>query len=609
MAFLVLPGELEQHDRLVAAHWIVNHSRPRDGRPGEIDEVYARLRDRVLRAAMRPQGRAGVRLGPWLRARPAAASERDAALAGALARLTPQARAAYVLRHLEELPGTSVRGRLEALGVADPDAALRDAALLDLEIPPLTPDELPGRPALDPTIASLYGRRRRFARPRRPVFVAGAVAVVLAAGGTVLLDGGLGSARTSGPAARRPDRVTRTGPGEWHRTTRLDLDAWPARGDLANDAGLVAEALAAWNGTGGTGGTGVSREARGGADAGPPDRDPQLLYAGTIGSSRVALLHDAQRVARYTAAPGGRRIEIFPEGRLLPGGAGPLKVAPARYLVPPWVTGFRAAALGAERARWRRVPLTDGLTGEVAAAARGGCWRGPVFELRQPEIAHGRPYTMADLGDLQSANLLFQPPPPAPVRRLGPHQIDSAPEAAPAGFALWGRLGCTPAAPAGHAAPAGPASRSAGGRGDVESATAWEFWSGALPDRGGPGRWVCTRYAFGDGGSATYALLLDTRGAVLAGRHADTWDCSRLQRDIAAGAWWRSPNGRWHYLAAASRRVAALTARGPFARPAVRGGLLIARGPAGDRPPAGRVTLLARNDHRRAMPLFQEAPR
>ncbi|MFI6522735.1 hypothetical protein ACIBF1_44780 [Spirillospora sp. NPDC050679] len=601
MAYLVLPGTLDPHDRLVAAHRIVDRSR--HGGPGEAEEVYARLRDQVLRRAVRHPERprrlaagGASRLGPWLRARPAAPGADDLALTAALAALSPQARAAYALRHLEGLPEGAVRERLAALDAADPDASLREAASVDERVPPETRDQLLARPTLDPTVARLHVRLN--GRAGHPGRRAGAVAAIVAlavAGGAVVLTGGLGEARVPGAAA---DRVTTTPAGAWRRTTSLDLDAWPARGGLAGDRDLAREALRAWNGD-------VEATASGGAGTAPPVRDPQLLYAGRLGDHRIVLLHDTDRVARYTAGSGDRTLEVFPEGRALPGGASPLKLAAGRYLLPPWVTGFRVARLGG-RARWKDVPVRGGVTDPVPAAPdagsrAGGCWRGPVFELRQPEIAHGRPYTMADLGGLQSANLLYQPPPPARVRRLGPHQIDSAPEAEPEGFGLWGRLGCAPSA---------PTALDRRGRGDVESATAWEFWRGDLPDQGGRGRWVCTRYAYGGGRSTTYTTLLDGRGRALAtGRRDDTWDCSRLQRDVASGTWWRSPKGRWHYLAAASRRVTVLTADGPFeGRPSVRGGLLQARGPAVGQAPDGKVALSAADHEQRPVPVFQADP-
>lgn len=39
----------------------------------------------------------------------------------------------------------------------------------------------------------------------------------------------------------------------------------------------------------------------------------------------------------------------------------------------------------------------------------------------------------------------------------------------------------------------------------------------------------------------------------------NTWDCSRLGRDVAAGAWWKAPSGKRYYIVAGSRRVIRIT--------------------------------------------------
>ncbi|MEU5882957.1 hypothetical protein [Spirillospora sp. NPDC047279] len=603
MAYLVLPEDRGRQERLIQAHWIVNQSLPRRARDEPADEVYRRLRQQVLRRALHPPRRTRARLGPWLRLQPAVTStDEDQALAEEIARLEPHERTAYVLLRVESMTEDDARDLLARLEVADPQAALRAAAAVDERVAPGDQATLLARPPMDPTITRLYGRRARPAMSRPILAVGGALlAAALVAGVSFATghpwagardhihggahDGAHGGRHGAGGA----DRVTTVGAEVWKRTTRLDLDTWPTRGDLAGDGGFVKEALRAWSRPSGAA---TFDQAAGG----PPDSAPHLLYAGTVGADRVALLHDSARVARYTTGGSGTRLEIYPEGRLLPGGASPLKLAPGRLLLPPWVTGVKAAALDGGDADWAQVPVRGGVTEALPRPHKpGGCWRGPVLELQQPSIAHGRPYTLADLGGLQAANIMYQPPPPAPVRRLGPHQIDGAPEAIPFGFELWGRLACSGAGP-GVVADRG---------GSVESAMAWEFWAGDLPDGGGRGHWVCTRYTLGSGRSATYALLLDGRGATLTGRRSDTWDCSRLQRDVASGTWWRSPKGRWFYLAAASRRVVALSADGPFSRPAVKKGFLIAEGPRSGAAPSGKITVSAVNYDQKPMPVYQ----
>ncbi|MCP2336397.1 hypothetical protein [Actinomadura rupiterrae] len=273
--------------------------------------------------------------------------------------------------------------------------------------------------------------------------------------------------------------------------------------------------------------------------------------------------------------------------------ASPLKILPGRYLLPPWVSGVRATDLASGGAAWTPVPVHDGLTGPVPQPGHGGCWRGPVLELSQPQVPNGRPYTVADLGELVSANLLYEPPPPAPVL---PHQVGGGPDALPAGFALWHRLGC---------GDAGPDALDRHGRGDVESATAWDFWTGPLPDGAGPGHWVCARYAYTGGRSATYVALLDGRDSRVSGHRLDAADCSPAQRDLAGATWWRSPKGRWYYLAAASRRVTVLAADGPFEHTTARDDFLAGRGPVAASPPSGRIVVNARGTDQAPVPVYR----
>ncbi|MEV5576150.1 hypothetical protein AB0L06_39480 [Spirillospora sp. NPDC052269] len=585
IAYLILPERLEQHDRVVLAHWIVGRARRRRDRRGDAEVIYAGLRRRVLRAALRSAARVEqrgpraerIRSAAWLRIQPFA--DGDPEPLALVAGLPPRGRAAYALLCLEELPEDEAREELAALGVPGPDGALAEAAA----VPPLGEAEIR---ALDPTVVRLHGRRmfRPLAgagrsRRRRGVRVVLGVtlaAVPVATVAAFALAGGrfpIAGVRLAGdPSAEPPGGRVVAAPADlWRRSARLDLTVWPARGDLVRDRAFVSQAVRAWE----------ARTPRAASGAG----GPQLLFAGTTGTRRVVLLRDGATIARFT----GDRLEVFPVGRSQQDGASPLKVAPGRYLLPPWVTGVRAADLASGGTRgaaaWTTVPVLDGLTGDVPqqAAGRGGCWRGPVLELSQPQVPDGRPYTVADLGGLVSADLLYQPAPPGPA---WPHPVGGGPDALPAGFALWRRLGC---------GAAGPAALDRRGRGDVESATAREFWTGALPDGAGPGHWMCARYAYSGGRSATYAVLTDDKGVHVTGRRLDTPDCSSAGGDLASAGWWRSPKGRWYYLAAASRRVTALSAEGPFQPATTTGDFLAGRGPVAPVPPSGRIAVTARD--------------
>ncbi|MEV4259381.1 hypothetical protein AB0J52_40005, partial [Spirillospora sp. NPDC049652] len=451
IAYLVLPDQLDRHDRVVLAHWIVGRARPRRDHRGAPEAIYAALRRRVLRRALRSAARVDrlgprterIRSGSWLRVQPLA-SDGDPQALHALAALSPQARAAYALLRLEDASEDETRAELAALGVSDPDGRLAEAAAL----PAL--GDAAGR-VLDPAVVGLHARRvssplaaarelhrRPGGRAALNLAAVTAVAAIAVTGGALRphharLAGDPGAdARGAGVGGvvMAPDDL-------WRRSARLELTAWPARGDLVRDRGFVARAVRAWEA---------------GAHPASDSGGPQLLFAGTVATRRVALLRDGGVVARYTDAavrgdegggggdPGGG-LEVFPVGRSQPDGESPLKVAPGRYLMPPWVTAVRAADLASGGtdgdAAWRPVPVRDGLTDAVPrppGAGRGGCWRGPVLELSRPQVPDGRPYTVADLGGLVSADLLYQPP---SAGTAWPHPVGGGPGALPAGFALW----------------------------------------------------------------------------------------------------------------------------------------------------------------------------
>ncbi|WP_017601165.1 hypothetical protein [Nocardiopsis lucentensis] len=187
---------------------------------------------------------------------------------------------------------------------------------------------------------------------------------------------------------------------------------------------------------------------------------------------------------------------------------------------------------------------------------------------------------MADLGDPATAHLGYMPPPPARIRRLGPHEVLDDEH----GFTLWGLASCAGDPP----------------REPVVTATAWEFATQELPG-GASGRWVCLRYGTHDGGGLARAVLVvrtdEGTETTTVGERSGGWECSNLDRQVVAGTWWRSPGGRWHYLAAASREVAELSVSGAVAEEG-DGPVLAVAGPRrGDGPPAEPVTVRAVDAH------------
>lgn len=543
LAYLVLPGRRKRIYRLAIARRIVDESLPRRaGRnPGR---AYTRARTRVLRRAILPSWRLRFMLGPWLRALPARLP--DPAMTIALARLDPAARAAYVLLRVEAMPRHEVRDQLVDAGVRDARAALEAA------------DAVPevAAPDLEPLLGPAVRRRSRM-----PI----AAATVL----TVVLAGGLVVTNTSGrarPAEHRPG-VTMADPNAWTRAAH-SLAVWPARGDLVHDTAFVGRALDAW-----------SRQVA-------ARRDPQLLFAGRAGGPGVALLREGDRIARYVDT--GGTLELFRAGNA----SSPLVLGRGRYLLPPWVTGAAkaetaktepartgAGSTGAERTDAKktgsektgsektdsgkprtgsakaepagRLTVLDGVTEPVLAGGR--CGRGPVLRLREP----GGARTVADLGGVALTEIAYR-------TRSG------AAGSAASGARLWERLACALPEPARPAA----------------SATAWEFWSGDLPG-GARGRWICTRYALPDGGAGAYGTLLSGDA-----KDAPTGDCGHEGDGAVSGTWWRS-EGRWYYVAAASKGLAPHV-QGPSGRSDVRHGLLVVKGARGEEQPAAPVALTAR---------------
>lgn len=506
LAYLVLPAAIGEQRRLVLAH--------RLAAAAVSDDDSVRLRQTFLRRLLR------LKIRPWsgrlvlVDVVPAITRSAEADFTSGLNRLAPAARGAYALLRLEGQAPEQVAAILSAAGVPDPESAIGAVLALERQAGALR------RPDADPTLARMYGRLP--VTPSRKVVVGVAACALAALVVVPTLDlERPGIAVTPQEAA---PRATAAAAGAWRASTQLDLTTWPPRGSLVGDRGLVKRALGAW-------------------------REGQLLFAGEVDGVRVVLLRVPGEVARYTEGGGMPLLEVVPEPRAKSDGASPLKLrttaAGSRYLVPPWVRELSFASLSGSEPRWHKGRIKGGVTEAIRPASSKGCWQGPVVRLRAPEIAHGRPYTMVDFGRLAMANAYYQPPPPADVNRYGPSELDTV----PGGFSTWKHLGCAIERPAG----------------EIQAATAWEFWAGGLPE-GASGRWVCLRLTDATGGSTIRGVLLSrAKGrttATLTGTRTGTRDCSRLSRDLVAGAWWKAPSGRRHYVAAGSRRVTAITLGG-----------------------------------------------
>ncbi|RKS05052.1 hypothetical protein DFP74_0641 [Nocardiopsis sp. Huas11] len=551
LALLTLSGRPPAHELLHRAHRLVSSALPW-GRRNPRAHEYPGVRRRVLRSALRARRtrrHAGLRVAPVDGPGPLARSL--APLEG----LDPAARAGFALLRIERMEPEDALALLRSAGVAAPEEALDRAAAVPAGFRPP-----------DPTVVRVSGRGTP---PGRPVLlVAGTAALALGLSATALV-GSAGPAAPAppapAPAAATATATALTDARTWRETFRLDLTAWHTRGEAADDEALVDEALAAWN------------------DSDPAPRDPRLVFAGRVDGRDVVLLHDAPWMARYTRDGSESWVEVsaepdhgvanWPALRLSQTSEG------VRFLLPPWVTEADWASLGAPEEGWNETAWDErGVTDPLPVSEH--CGTGPVLRLRAPEVAHGQPYTVVDLGGHATAHLGYMPPPPAEIRRLGPHEVLDTEH----GFDLWGEVACAGDAP----------------RGAVATATAWEFARQDLPG-GGAGRWVCVRYGTHDGGGLARAVLVasteEGTETITAGERPGGWTCSNLNRQVVAGTWWQEPEGRWHYLAAASREVADLSVSGPVEGDGDDAALAVPGPRRGDGPPADPVSVRAVNVH------------
>ncbi|TDC78813.1 hypothetical protein [Actinomadura sp. 7K507] len=455
MAYFVLPGTGKRIYRLAVARRIVDATArgPRDRSPAGL----ARRRTRVLRRALRPSRRLHIGLGPWLRALPARLP--DPALTAALAKLDPYVRVAYVLRHVEGLPGYAVHDQLVELGVRDPRKVMRAA---DAAPPPAV-----RRPERFET-AMLRPVRNRSVLPLAAAAVLTAVLV------TALV-------MTERPDPRVPHlRLVSAAPGAWAHGART-LDAWPARGDLARDRAFTGRAAEAWASA---------------PPGGRADGTAQLLYAGRVDGTLLALMRHGDRMARYT--PEGLKVVGLGKDP-----SAPIALDGGRYLLAPWDTH-------AETFTGDRLAISHGVT--APAQADTECGRGPLFHLGSRTFGH--------LAGPRATVLTYHSPAYRPGGEERPARLGKE------GRKFWNHLACVTSRP----------------DRPVSEAMAWNFWSGDLPAGGESADWVCTRLTYADGATTADAMLLEARDRATGGCDA---------RRPVSGTWWQAPNDRWYYLAAA----------------------------------------------------------
>jgi hypothetical protein len=592
-AYLTLAGERRREERLARAHRVVQSALPwRNPGGAEPADVYRNLQVRVVKRTVSepwwsrrwPWRRSAT----WLRATPALGTPEHAAVDAALVDLHAEARAAYALLVGEGLAASEITRILREAGVKAPRSAvvaaqdLRDRLWDDSGLGPDSQTRLLQDAALDPTVARLRPPdlliRRALMVLRTGAVLAAVAALVFAITAAVSRPGGTDPVpvTAAAPAAQAAQLVAAEA---WRTSSELSLDVWPSRGSRRTDSVLRDTAVRAWQ-------RGEHVTALAGTASGPPVGMVRTLYAGDLDGQTVVLLADDVRIARYVDAGKSRTVTLAPKPRRDPVNASALRLTSgttsARYLLAPWVSKAEATVLGGG---WRALIATDGVTGAVGGGGGGAaCWSGPVLRLTAGDVHDGAPFTLADFGAATPAHARYVPPvEPGPI--TGPQELDAR-----GGPAVWNRLGCALTELRGAT---------------LDSVTAWELWSGDLPENAGRASWVCTR-ADGTGGANRAAADLVMPGAAKTQRTAvrtATRLCSQLAPDLVVATWWKAPSGKWYFLAAGSRNVGRITLSGLNGR-TTRGDGLVAVGPFDAAKPNTPVTVRASNERGQQVPVI-----
>ncbi|WP_409472521.1 hypothetical protein [Streptomyces sp. HC307] len=567
LAYLVLPPSLGRNRRVLTAHSLTQRALPRgrtstsvipaqstgQGRDG--DPGYAFLRLQVLRTAL--EAALPLRRKAWpkrsqlppllpqvwgLKLFPRSGGADELALDQRLSALSAPARAAYVLRGLEQLADPDVHRVLTAAGVDDTEAALGEADAVPAQY------ALLDSPEFDP--CSLQARPTDLMRRRQRTKAALAAAAALAVSGALLglpgdgwgPDGAAAPSYAQNPAAEAaldPSRLTKVSPTTWRSSARTDFSVWPARGDLTGDRALLRRALAVWARPGET----VQVSTTPGTPSGGPAGPPQLLYAGNVDNARVVILHDGLRLARYAEPKDGTAGAALDFART-DGATGAEANAVVldrtdgnvRYLTAPWVTKVAERDLLKPSSGAMDLTITDGVTTPLASPAikTGSCASWNVLQITDDSGTR----LMTDLGELVPARLT--------TGRPGKTHDAAGAES----LRTWAPFACSLFAVRGQG---------------VRSVNAWQYAEQPLPDASGTAAWVCTRAETWRGGGERALAQFHTPGGTygaVAAKAENVPACGTRDPHVLAGVLWKSEAGTWYLLAAGSRDTASISTTG-----------------------------------------------
>ncbi|MEU5820504.1 hypothetical protein ABZ798_05190 [Streptomyces sp. NPDC047803] len=566
LAYLTLSGDRGRHRRVLDAHRIVQRAMPRLKRRvriGADEDVYDWLRTRVVRAALGAGTLRGVPAVLGLRLFPRAGGVAELDLDRRLAATEPPTRAAYALMVLEGM------SEAEAGGVTGDLAAARTARLLherlgaegeralasgefDPCVVQATPDDLlrrrrDGRLAAAGALVVLAGCAVLAVQLPRPAPSAPAVPAAGQPGASAALD---------------PRHLVRADADLWADTSRVDLTAWPARGDLVADDSLLGRALRVWDHPAPS----VRRTIAPGATAEGPARSPRLLYAGELQKRRIVLFHDGARIVRYTEPSGAGDQEATLDVALADGSGVTdgsaltlLRGATsARYLLAPWISAAGLRDLRDPDHLPEPLRVTGGVTQPVPLPPEKGCGTWPALQLRSSsKIVENHRFLLTDLGELSPAHLTYQPLPGSGDRKRGARPVEATGSAA---LTAWSTTSCElPRLDSG-----------------IRAVNTWDFAGQQLPG-GGRGTWSCVRADTWQGpGQVVIGMRPDSGRPLEAGAARHTADCSRFGQHLVASVVYRDGDGNRYLLAAGSRSVTGLTGGGKTAS----GHTLAVRNPA-----------------------------
>ncbi|MEU8866383.1 hypothetical protein [Streptomyces umbrinus] len=581
LAYLVLPPSLGRNRRVLTAHALTQRALPRGRTSGDAsvlpaqktaegrdaDPGYAYVRLRVLRTALEAGRPLTFRAWPkraqlppllpqvWgLRLFPRSGGADELALDQRLSALSAPARAAYVLRGLERLADADVLKVLAAAGEEDPEDALDEADEIEAKYGLLT------SPEFDP--CSLQARPPDLMRRRQHMKAALAATAAVAVCGALLGlpgDGWGPDGAAAPPYARNPSAQAALDPGKltlvpaaaWQSSTRTDFSVWPARGALTGDKALLRRALAVWARPGES----VQVSATPGTPSGAPPGPPQLLYAGEVDQSRVVLLYDGLRIARYAEAKDGTQGAALDFARV-DGATGAEANAVVlgradgnvRYLTAPWVRtavvhDLLKSAVGASGGS--DSPDSPGASGGTRLGRSADGVTEPFASPAQ-QTGECRSWNALELTDRSGTRLTTD------LGELTPARLTSGRPGQPrdASAATWAPLACSLASVRGQG---------------VRAVNAWQYARQPLPEASGTANWLCTRADTWRGGGTRVLAQFHAQGqpygAVVA-KAENVAACGAKDSHVLAGVLWKSGTGDWYLLAAGSKDTESIRATG-----------------------------------------------